>query len=52
MSKGKSGQQIGAHNLQQLRKWINERDQSEDWADYWRSDKLRRYAIGGRLSTS
>jgi MoxR-like ATPase len=35
MSEKLSGQQIGATNLKRFKKWIDERDQAGDWADYW-----------------
>ncbi|WP_194711276.1 VPA1267 family protein [Noviherbaspirillum soli] len=45
MSVGKSGRQIALENVDRFRAWIAERDKSNDWADYWRGDKLSRTDI-------
>lgn len=43
--KGKSGQQIALENHRRFQGWIAERDQANDWQDYWRGDKLSRTDI-------
>jgi hypothetical protein len=42
MTKGMSGQQLAANNLQKINAWIDERDAAHDWADYVRQGKLNR----------
>lgn len=44
-SKGMSGQQLAADNLQKFNAWIEERDTAEDWKDYVRQGKLNRSEI-------
>lgn len=42
---GKNGQQIAAESVERFRDWIAERRTANDWADYWKGDKLSRVDI-------
>lgn len=42
---GKNGQQIAAQSVERFRDWIAERRTANDWADYWKGDKLSRVDI-------
>lgn len=45
-----SGQQLGKDNLCKFQSWIAERENTNDWHDYLRGDKLNRSEIANERS--